>query len=60
MSNREALRRLSRKFPAPPEIEKIMSELYGQSDMSVAIVASAIAEAALEKLITSKLKTKKC
>jgi hypothetical protein len=57
-SNRDALRRLSRKFPAPPEIEQIMTDLRGQNDLSVAIVASAIVEAALEKLITTKLKTK--
>jgi DNA-binding MltR family transcriptional regulator len=58
MSNRDALRRLSRKFPAPPEIEKILDDLRTQNDMSVAIVSSAIVEAALEKLITSKFKSK--
>ena len=57
-SNRDALRRLSRKFPAPPEIEQIMADLRSQNDLSVAIVASAIVEATLEKLITSKLRTK--
>ena len=58
MSNREALRRLSRKFPAPPEIERIMNDLGSEKDISIAIVASAIAEASLEKLITQKFKTK--
>jgi hypothetical protein len=52
------LRKLSSIFPAPPEIEKIMAELRGQNDISVAIVASAITEAALEKLIRAKLKSK--
>ncbi|MGA9215747.1 MAG: hypothetical protein WBZ54_10900 [Methylocella sp.] len=59
MSNREALRKLSRKFPAPPEIERIMHDLRSEKDISVAIVASAIAEASLEKLITEKFKTKR-
>ena len=59
MSNREALRKLSRKFPAPPEIDRIMDDLRGEKDISVAIVASAIAEASLEKLITNKFKTKR-
>jgi len=58
VSNREALRKLSRKFPAPPEIERIMNDLRNEKDISVAIVASAIAEASLEKLITQKFKTK--
>jgi DNA-binding MltR family transcriptional regulator len=58
MSNREALRKLSRKFPAPPEIDKIMDDLGGEKDISVAIVAAAIAEAALEQLIAGKFKTK--
>jgi DNA-binding MltR family transcriptional regulator len=59
VSNREALRKLSRKFPAPPEIERIMNDLRGEKDISVAIVASAITEASLEKLITQKFKTKR-
>jgi hypothetical protein len=36
-----------------------MSDLRGEKDISVAIVASAIAEASLEKLITQKFKTKR-
>jgi uncharacterized membrane protein len=59
VSNREALRKLGRKFPAPPEIERIMNDLLGEKDISVAIVASAIVEASLEKLITQKFKTKR-
>jgi DNA-binding MltR family transcriptional regulator len=54
-SNREALRKLSRQFPAPPEVDKIIYSLKGEKDMSVAIVAAAILEASLERLITSKL-----
>jgi hypothetical protein len=59
VSNHEALRKLSRKFPAPPEIERIMNDLRGEKDISVAIVASAIVESSLEQLIIQKLKTKK-
>jgi hypothetical protein len=59
VSNRDALRKLGRKFPAPPEIERIMNDLLGEKDISVAIVASAIVEASLEKLITQKFKTKR-
>jgi DNA-binding MltR family transcriptional regulator len=58
MANRDALRKLSRKFPAPPEIETIMDGLRDQNDISTAIVASAIAEASLERLITERFKSK--
>ena len=36
-----------------------MNDLRGEKDISVAIVASAIAEASLQKLITQKFKTKR-
>ena len=58
MSNREALRKLSRKFPAPPEVEKIIDSLHGGTDMSIAITATAIIEATLERLLTKKFKVK--
>jgi hypothetical protein len=58
LANREALRKLSRKIPARPEIEKILDELHDKEDLHIAIVGTAIAEAHLETLITKKLKTK--
>jgi hypothetical protein len=58
MSNREALRKLSRKLPTPPEIEKIMERLRHADDLTVAITASAIAEAILEQLLTKKFRYK--
>lgn len=58
MSNRDALRKLSRKLPAAPEIENIMDSLRDGSDMSVAITATSIVEASLERLLTKKFKIK--
>jgi hypothetical protein len=58
MSSRDALRRLSRKMPMPPEVKKIMDDLRGEKDMSVAIVASAIVDASLERLLIAKFKSK--
>jgi len=59
MSNREALRRLSRKYPTPPEIERLLEGLRDSADMLAAITATAILEAALEKLISAKFKAKR-
>jgi DNA-binding MltR family transcriptional regulator len=58
MSNRDALRKLSRKLPASPEIEKIMESLKDDTDLSIAIIASAIVEASLEKLLIQKFECK--
>src|SRR5208282_3745283 len=41
-------RKLSRKFPAPPEIEKILDGLRDAADLVEVITASAIAEARRE------------
>ena len=54
MSNRAALRKLSKRFPAPPEIERIMDSLRDGTDLSAAIIATAILEASLEKLLVKK------
>lgn len=54
-SNRKALRKLSAKIPAPPEIEAILDDLRKESDLAVAITGTALAEAALERLLQSKL-----
>jgi hypothetical protein len=56
MSNREALRKLSRRLPTRPEVEAIMAGLRGKSDLEIAIIAPAICESALEKLIEAKFK----
>jgi len=48
------LRRLSRKIPTSPEVEKIMSELGADTDIAAAIVAAAILEAHLERLISTR------
>lgn len=58
MSNRAALRKLSRKFPAPPEVEKIIDSLREGTDLSIAITATAILEASLERLLIKKFKIK--
>jgi DNA-binding MltR family transcriptional regulator len=55
MSSRDALRRLSRKLPAPPEIVRIMDGLRDKDDMHAAIMAVSIVEATLERLIVTRL-----
>ncbi len=54
MSNRDALRKLSRKFPTPPEIEAIMESLRNETDLAIAITATSIIEASLERLLVSR------
>ena len=54
MSNRNALRKLSRIAPAPPEIDKIMDGLATADDTSAAIVAGSLVEVELERLIVTK------
>jgi DNA-binding MltR family transcriptional regulator len=58
MPNRDALRRLSRKFPARPEIEKIMDGLRDKDDLHIGIIAVSILEARLQQLITTRLHKK--
>lgn len=56
MSNRDALRKLTKRFPAPPEISGAFDNiLYGDNDHEAAIVGAAILDAMLEKLIVKKL-----
>jgi DNA-binding MltR family transcriptional regulator len=55
MSNRDALRRLSQKIPATPEIERIMDGLGDKDDIHIAITAVSILEATLERLIITRL-----
>ena len=56
MSNCRALRELSRKFPAPPEVEKILNDLRTKDDYHAALIAVSIVEATLERLIVSRLR----
>jgi len=59
MSSRDALRKLSRKKPSRPEIEKIIDSLAAEPDLSCAMLASALVESALEKLILTKFYSKR-
>jgi hypothetical protein len=58
MPKRDALRALSRKFPAPQEVKSILEGLDSEPDRVVAIVGSAIAESFLERAIISRLQDK--
>jgi DNA-binding MltR family transcriptional regulator len=58
VSNRDALRKLSRKFPALPEIEKVLDALTYNSDLSIAVNGSALIEARLETLISGAFNDK--
>jgi hypothetical protein len=51
MAKRDPLRELSRRFPAPPEFEKILHSLGDQADITIAIVGTAAIEGGLEKLL---------
>jgi DNA-binding MltR family transcriptional regulator len=51
VSNREALRKLSRRFPPPPEIKNILDALSKEEDRTAAIVGASILESALERLM---------
>jgi hypothetical protein len=55
MPNSDTLRRLSRTFPARPEIDKIMNDLRDKDDLHIAIIALSILEATLEQLIATRL-----
>ena len=55
MARRNMLRELSRRFPPSPEAKEILLSLHKQDDRSVAIVAVAMLEAVLERLIIKKL-----
>jgi DNA-binding MltR family transcriptional regulator len=57
-TNREALRKLSKRFPAPAEREKILGRLAKDSDISIALVGASLIEAGLEPLITSVFSVK--
>jgi DNA-binding MltR family transcriptional regulator len=52
---RDALRKLGKKFPAPPELERTLVNCRKESDRSAAIITTAIVESVLEKLIVKHL-----
>ena len=58
MANRDALRKLSQKFPASPELEKILDALRDKDDLHTAIIAVSIVETTLERVIISRLHKK--
>lgn len=57
MSNRDALRRLSKKFPAPPELLAALEALSNEPDLTVAVMGTALLETGLERLIVVQLQT---
>lgn len=56
MSNRAALRKLTREFPEPQQVKDILISLNSGSDQSVAIVGAALLESTLERMIIHQLK----
>lgn len=58
MSNRDALRRLSRKFPSVEEADNIILSLSKEADRTAAIMAAAMVESVLEQLLISSFKDK--
>jgi DNA-binding MltR family transcriptional regulator len=56
MAKRDALRELSRRLPAPREVEKIFDGLRNKDDLHTGIIAASIVEATLERLIVTRLK----
>lgn len=58
MSNRDALRKLSKQFPPPAEVKNIMDTLRTESDRTAAIVSASILETTLEKFLIAAMKEK--
>jgi DNA-binding MltR family transcriptional regulator len=55
VSNRDALRRLSRQFPSEPEIRDIFLRLEHSDDLHAVITATSNLEASLERLLIAKI-----
>ena len=51
MSNRDALRKLSKMFPGDDEVKSIIASLHKESDRTVAIVGASLIESALEAIL---------
>jgi hypothetical protein len=58
MSNREALRKLIRRIPPPPDVKEAIRNLAKDAPIAAAVVGGSIIEVALERLITTKLRRK--
>ena len=56
MSNRAALRKLTRAAPDPQQVRDILEALNAGTDQSVAIVGAALLESTLEGMILHRLK----
>lgn len=57
MSHRNALRKLTRKFPTESEIEHIIKGLAQESDLSAIVIGTALVEGLLEALLIHKFHT---
>lgn len=57
MSKRRAIRELSRTNPTPKAVQKILDGLRDKDDLHIAIIAVSIVEAALERLLVTRIKT---
>lgn len=55
MATKDPLKKLVRKFPAPSELEKMLSKLSDMDDRGCAIVGASIREAILEKFLQRRL-----
>lgn len=58
MSNRESLRRLSKRFPKPDELDNIINGLRKEDDRTVAIVGASLVESVLERVLISAFPNK--
>lgn len=58
MSNRDALRKLSKQFPAVADVVGIITGLHGEADRTVAIVGSSLVESVLQHLLVVSFKSK--
>ena len=58
MSNRDALRKLSKQFPPPKEVKNIMDTLQKENDRSAAIVSASLLETTLEKNLIAAMREK--
>ena len=58
MSNRDALRKLSKLFPGGEEVDGIIMGLHKEADHTAAIIAASMVESVLERLLISSFKNK--
>jgi DNA-binding MltR family transcriptional regulator len=57
MSNKSALRRLSKRFPPPPELKALIENLKEEPDGVAATIGAAIIESAVERVLIRHLKS---